>query len=111
MNATDRLQLEKQLRDARKAEVEQRKIAHKLEVRRNRSGNKNPTARGAAPRAMPLDLLAIGDSWLHWNSLSKCPLSAKSCREQMQQIAIYSITSSARTRNVSGIVKQVPWRL
>jgi hypothetical protein len=65
MDAADRLQLEKQLRDARRAVVEQRRIAHKLETQRNRSGNKRRTARGAAP-AMPLDFLAIGDSWFDY---------------------------------------------
>jgi hypothetical protein len=66
MNAADRLQLEKQLRDARKAEVEQRQIAHKLGVQRNRSGTARRTLRGAAPRALPLDLLAVGDSWFDY---------------------------------------------
>jgi hypothetical protein len=60
MPVADRLQLEKQLRDARKAEVEQRRIAHKLEVQRNRSGAI------ATPRAMPLDFLAVGDSWFDY---------------------------------------------
>jgi hypothetical protein len=66
MDAADRLQLQRQLRYARRAEVEQRKIAHKLEVQRNRSGNKRRTARGEPARATPLDFLAIGDSWFDY---------------------------------------------
>jgi hypothetical protein len=66
MDATERLQLEQQLRDARSAEIEKRRTAHKLEVQRNSSGNTRRTARGGAPRAMPLDLLAVGDSWFDY---------------------------------------------
>src|SRR5215471_5209698 len=66
MPAADRLQLEKQLRDARSAEIERRQIANKLEVQRNRSGTTRRTVRGAAPRAMPLHFLAVGDSWFDY---------------------------------------------
>jgi hypothetical protein len=66
MPAADRLQLEKQLRDARSAEIERRQKANKLEVQRNRSGAKRRTVRGAAPQAMPLHFLAVGDSWFDY---------------------------------------------
>jgi hypothetical protein len=51
MDAASRLQLEKQLRDARSAEIERREIANKLEVQRNRSGATRRTVRGAGPPA------------------------------------------------------------
>ena len=38
----------------------------------------------------------------HWFRLSGCPLCAKSGREQLQQMAFYSITSSARASNEWG---------
>jgi hypothetical protein len=66
MDAASRLQLEKQLRDARNTEIEQRRLAHKLEVQRNRSGATRRTVRGAAPRVVPMDLLAVGDSWFDY---------------------------------------------
>src|SRR6516225_8984196 len=66
MDAAGRLQLEKQLRDARSAEIERREIANKLEVQRNRSGATRRTVPGAAPPAMPLHFLAVGDSWFDY---------------------------------------------
>jgi hypothetical protein len=66
MDAAGRLQLEKQLRDARSAEIERREIANKLEVQRNRSGAIRRTVRGAAPPALPLHFLAVGDSWFDY---------------------------------------------
>ena len=60
------LQLEKQLRDARSAEIQRRQIANKLEVQRNRSGATRRTVRGAALRAMPLHFLPVGDSWFDY---------------------------------------------
>jgi hypothetical protein len=66
VDATVRLQLEQQLRDARSAEIEQRRLAHKLEVQRNRNGDTRRTARGEAARSTPLDLLAVGDSWFDY---------------------------------------------
>ena len=66
MDPAGRLKLEKQLRDARSAEIERRQIVHKLEVQRNRRGAARRTVRGAAPRAMPLDFLAVGDSWFEY---------------------------------------------
>lgn len=66
MDAAGRLQLEKQLRDARSAEIERREIANKLEVQRNRSGATRRTVRGAAPPALPLHFLAVGDSWFDY---------------------------------------------
>jgi hypothetical protein len=46
----------------------------------------------------------------HRELASVCPFSAKSCREQMQQInaCAYSITSSARPSNVMGKVRPSP---
>ena len=65
-DAAGRLQLEKQLRDARSAEIERRQIANKLEVQRNRSEARRRTIRGEAPQAMPLHFLAVGDSWFDY---------------------------------------------
>ena len=65
MDTTNRLRLESQIRDARRAEIERRTAAHNLEVRRNRIGNRRRSARDEPP-AMPLDLLAIGDSWFDY---------------------------------------------
>jgi hypothetical protein len=66
MLTANRLQLEKQLRDARSAEIQRRQIANKLEVQRNRSGATRRTVRGAALRAMPLHFLPVGDSWFDY---------------------------------------------
>jgi hypothetical protein len=66
MPAASRLQLEKQLRDARSAEIERREKANKLEVQRIRSGATRRAVRGAAPQAMPLHFLAVGDSWFDY---------------------------------------------
>jgi hypothetical protein len=66
MDTADRLQLEIQLRQARRDEIERRVIAHNVEVQRNRSGSERRTARGLAPRRTPLDFLAIGDSWFEY---------------------------------------------
>lgn len=65
MDTAARLQLEMQLRDARKAEIEDRIKVHNFEVQRNTSGNRRRSARGLAPQ-MPLDFLAIGDSWFEY---------------------------------------------
>jgi len=66
MDTTNRLQLESQLRDARRAEIERWTVAHNLEVRRKKFGNRRRRARGEAKRDLPLDLLAIGDSWFDY---------------------------------------------
>jgi hypothetical protein len=62
MDTMGRLQLEIQLRQARKQEIERRITAHNLDVRRNRTGSQRRTARGSAARQLPLDFLAVGDS-------------------------------------------------
>jgi hypothetical protein len=66
MDTAGRLQLEIQLRQARKEEIERRVAAHNLEVQQNRSGSERRTARGSAPRRTSLDFLAIGDSWFEY---------------------------------------------
>lgn len=66
MNTTNRLQLESELQDARRAEIERRTTAHNLAVWRNRIGDKRRITRGKAARAMPLDFLAVGDSWFDY---------------------------------------------
>jgi hypothetical protein len=66
MDTADRLQLEMQLRQARRDEIERRVTAHNVEVQRNRSGSERRTARGLARRRTPLDFLAIGDSWFEY---------------------------------------------
>jgi hypothetical protein len=66
VDTTNRLQLESQLRDARRVEIERRTTAHDLEVRRNKIGNRRRSAGGKAPRATRLDFLAIGDSWFDY---------------------------------------------
>src|SRR5262249_53812063 len=40
----------------------------------------------------------------HWSAQFRCPLCAKSGREQAQQSTGYSITSSARASRVGGMV-------
>jgi hypothetical protein len=66
MDTVGRLQLEMQLRDARRAEIESRLTAHKLNAQRIRSGSQRRSGRGLPERSMPLDLLAIGDSWFEY---------------------------------------------
>jgi hypothetical protein len=66
MDTADRLQLEMQLRQARREEIERRVTAHNVEVQRNRGGSERRTARGFGPRRTPLDFLAIGDSWFEY---------------------------------------------
>lgn len=66
MDTTGRIQLEIQLRAARKDEIQTRVSAHKLKVQQTLTGNRRRTLRGAAPRQLPLDLLAIGDSWFEY---------------------------------------------
>jgi hypothetical protein len=66
MDTTGRLQLEIQLRDARKSEIQARIKSHTLKVQRARIGNQRRTLRNVAPQQMPLDLLAVGDSWFEY---------------------------------------------
>jgi hypothetical protein len=66
MDTMGRRQLEIQLRQARKQEIERRITAHNLDVRRNRTGSQRRTARGSAARQLPLDFLAVGDSWFEY---------------------------------------------
>jgi hypothetical protein len=66
MDPTNRLQLEMQLREARKAEIEKRVKAHKLQVDRIERGNRLRSVHGLGPRKVPLDFLAIGDSWFEY---------------------------------------------
>jgi hypothetical protein len=61
MDAIVRSQLETQLREARRAEIATRLSRHDDNVRRMTSGN-----RRQAGRKLPLDFLAIGDSWFDY---------------------------------------------
>lgn len=66
MDATARLQLEVQLRDAKRAELQDRLQKHTAAVLRTRSGiQRRNLASGVAP-SQPLDFLAIGDSWFEY---------------------------------------------
>ena len=66
MDTTSQLQLEQQLREARRAEIERRVAAHNLEVDRVTSGAARRTTLGLAPAKRPLDFLAVGDSWFDY---------------------------------------------
>jgi hypothetical protein len=66
MDTAARLQLEIQLRDARRAELEQRLQTHTLTVQRTKAGIARRNAAAAAPRSNPLDCFAIGDSWFEY---------------------------------------------
>jgi len=66
MDPTARLKLEIDLRDARRQEIEARIEAHNLTVRRAAGGNQRRNLSISAPRPIPLDLLAIGDSWFEY---------------------------------------------
>ena len=62
MDTTDRHQLQMQLRNARRAEIAARVGAHNVKVQRIRAGNR----RRSTPRPLPLDFLALGDSWFDY---------------------------------------------
>jgi hypothetical protein len=66
MTEVDRLQLEIQLREASKAEIENRIKAHKLAVDRIRGGIRRRRAHGLVAAKAPLDCLAVGDSWFDY---------------------------------------------
>jgi hypothetical protein len=66
MDAASRIQLEKQLRDARAEEIETRIRAHKLKVEQIRTVSRRRGTLGLAPQKMPLDFLALGDSWFEY---------------------------------------------
>ena len=66
MDQTDQLQLEIQLRQARKADIEKRVLDHKNRVDQVKSGIESRSAQGQGPGNIPLDFLAIGDSWFEY---------------------------------------------
>ena len=66
MDQTDQLQLEIQLRQARKADIEKRILDHKNEVEQVKGGIESRAARGESQGNVPLDFLAIGDSWFEY---------------------------------------------
>jgi hypothetical protein len=66
MDSTNRFQLEMELRDARRAEIQARIQAHKTKVARVRAGASRRAAATATLRRLPLDFLAIGDSWFEY---------------------------------------------
>ena len=66
MDQTDQLQLEIQLRQARKADIEKRILDHKNEVAQVKGGFESRAARGESQGNVPLDFLAIGDSWFEY---------------------------------------------
>jgi hypothetical protein len=69
MDTTNRFQLEMQVREAREAEIEARVKSHKLRADRIRKGTRRRAARAAGVRKVPLDFLAIGDSWFEYPPL------------------------------------------
>lgn len=66
MDTVNRFELEKQLRDARNAEIDARIQAHMARVQRIRAGVSRRSVGAPAPRQLPLDFLAIGDSWFEY---------------------------------------------
>jgi hypothetical protein len=66
MDPAARLNLEIQLREARRSEIDDRTKAHNLSVQRTVTGNERRNLRSAAPKAVALDFLAIGDSWFDY---------------------------------------------
>ena len=66
MDQTDQLQLEIQLRQARKADIEKRILDHKSEVAQVKGVFESRAARGESQGNVPLDFLAIGDSWFEY---------------------------------------------
>ena len=66
MDQTDQLQLEIQLRQARKADIEKRILDHKNEVEQVKSGIQSRAMPGQGAGNVPLDFLAIGDSWFEY---------------------------------------------
>ena len=61
MDQTDQLQLEIQLRQARKADIEKRILDHKNEVEQVKGGIESRAARAESQGNVPLDFLAIGE--------------------------------------------------
>jgi hypothetical protein len=59
MDPAVRLNLEIQLREARRSEIEDRTKAHNLSVQRTATGSERRSLRSAAPRAAASDFLAI----------------------------------------------------
>jgi hypothetical protein len=66
MDTVNRFELEKQLRDARNAEIDARIQSHTARVQRMRAGVSRRGVGAPAPRQLPLDFLAIGDSWFEY---------------------------------------------
>ena len=67
MDTVNRFELEKQLRDAPGMRKMTRRIqAHMARVQRIRAGVGRRSVGAPAPRQLPLDFLAIGDSWFEY---------------------------------------------